>query len=133
MIDPAALMAFGERIGVPLERWQADALGLETRESVLVAPRQSGKSRSLAVLALFVAFNQPGSRTLVVSAGEDGARRLLGDVRRFAAGSPLLASSVLDKFAGLLSLSNGSEIRSVPASERQVRGWAVDFCATRLR
>jgi len=39
----------------------------------------------------------------------------------------LLAGGVVDETGTLLSLSNGSEVRSVPASERQVRGWSVDL------
>jgi hypothetical protein len=64
---------------------------------------------------------------LIISAGELGARRLLKDIRRIATGTPLLAGSVLDDHAELLTLSNGSEIRSVPASERAIRGWQVDL------
>ena len=37
------------RLSQPLADWQADSLTLEHRTTVLVAPRQSGKSRSLAV------------------------------------------------------------------------------------
>ncbi len=121
------LLAFSQEIGVPLTSWQADALTLEARTTAIVAPRQSGKSRSLSVLALWWSFRSPGQRVLIVSAGEEASRRLLADVRRAATGSPLLSASVVDEQAGLLTLSNGSEIRSVPASERQVRGWTVDL------
>ncbi len=100
---------------------------LEARTTVIVAPRQTGKSRSLAVLALHRAFRSPGLRVLIVSAGEDAARRLLAQASAIATSSPLLRGSVVDETAGLLSLTNGSEVRSVPASERQVRGWTVDL------
>ena len=119
--------AFADAIGWPLAAFQVRALGLERRTSVVVAPRQSGKSRSLAVLALWWAFRRREQRTLVISAGEEASRRLLAEIRRVAAGSPLLAGSVADELAGLLTLTNGSEIRSVPASQAQIRGWAVDL------
>lgn len=121
------LGAFADAIGWPLTPWQLRALGLDVRTTAIVAPRQSGKSRSLAVLALWWAYRQREQRVLIVSAGEEAARRLLAEVRRIATGSPLLAGSVLDEQAGLVTLSNGSEVRSVPASERQVRGWTVDL------
>lgn len=121
------LAVFAKVIGQPLTRWQARALRLEHRTTVIVAPRQSGKSRSLAVLALHRAFGQPRSRALVVSAGEEASRRLLAEVRHMATGSPLLRGSVVDEQAQLVTLTNGSEIRSVPASERQIRGWTVDL------
>ncbi len=124
----ADLVVFAREVGCALEPFQARALALEARATVVVGPRQSGKSRSLAVLALHRAFRRRGTHVLIVSGGgESGAFRLLAEVRRVAAGSPLLAGSVVDEQAGLLRLSNGSEIRSVPASERQVRGWSVDL------
>lgn len=118
--------AFGAFVGWPLTAVQAGAMALETRETVLVAPRQTGKSYCLGVLSCWWAFRKPGQRVLIVSAGEDAARRLLGTVRAVAA-SQLLAGSVLDESASLVVLSNGSEIRSVPASERQIRGWSADL------
>jgi len=121
------LATFAEAVGCPLAPWQADSLALERRTTVIVAPRQTGKSRSLAVLALHRAFAHAAHRVLVVSAGEDASRRLLAEAANLATRSPLLAGSVVDENAGLLVLSNGSEVRSVPASERQVRGWAVDL------
>lgn len=123
----ADLKVFADVVGWPLESWQADALTLKARTTALVAPRQSGKSRSLAVLAAWSAFRRQGQRVLLVSAGEDASRRLLAEVRRIVTGSSLLAGSVVDETAGLVTLSNGSEVRSVPASERQVRGWTVDL------
>lgn len=122
-----SLGSFASMVGCSLEHWQARTLKLVAWVTTIVAPRQSGKSRSLAVLALWSAFRRREQRVLLISAGEDASRRLLAEVRRIATGSPLLAGSVVDEQAGLLTLSNGSEVRSVPASERQVRGWAVDL------
>jgi len=121
------LAVFARMVGSPLEPWQARALELESRVTTIVAPRQSGKSRALAVLGLWSAFRRREQRVLLVSAGEEASRRLLAEVRRIATGSSLLAGSVVDEQAGLLTLSNGSEVRSVPASERAVRGWTVDL------
>jgi Helicase len=121
------LLAFSEAIDWPLRPWQADALKLERRTTVIVAPRQVGKSRSLGVLGLWWAFGHANARVLIVSSGEDASRRLLAEAATVAMRSPLLAGSVVDENAGLLVLSNGSEVRSVPASERAVRGWAVDL------
>ncbi len=121
------LQAFAEMAGRPLTDRQASSLQLAKRVTVVVAPRQSGKSRSMAVLALHQAFRRPRTRVLIVSAGEEAARRLLADVRSIASGSALLRGSVADETAGLLTLTNGSEVRSVPNSEKQVRGWTVDL------
>lgn len=121
------LAYFAGAVGSPLTGWQADALRLESRISVIVAPRQSGKSRALAVQGLWWALTRPGATVLLISAGEDASRRLLADVRGLVSGSAFLRASAVDEQAGLLTLTNGSSIRSVPASERQIRGWRVDL------
>lgn len=118
---------FAKAVGRPLTSWQARAMRTRKRTTAIVAPRQAGKSRSLAVGAAHTAYRQPGAIVLIVSAGEDAARRLLAEVRSIVTGSPLLAGSVVDEQQQLVRLSNGSEIRSVPASERQIRGWSVDL------
>jgi hypothetical protein len=46
----SSVRAFAREVGAPLTHWQLRALELEVRISAIVAPRQSGKSRSLAVL-----------------------------------------------------------------------------------
>jgi len=121
------LKAFAEAIGTPLTDWQVDALHLIARITAIVAPRQSGKSRSLAVLALWWAYRTKGQRVLIISAGEDASRRLLSEIRAIVSASPMLRASAVDEQAGLLTLTNGSEIRSVPASERAIRGWSTDL------
>jgi hypothetical protein len=88
--------------------------------------RQAGKSRTLALLALHEAFRAAGRRVLILSAGEDAAKDLLSEISMLAQAS-LLAGSVVDDTASTLTLSNGSVIRSVPASEKQVRGKSVDL------
>jgi thymidine kinase len=119
-------LAFAKAIGMPLAAWQNAALRLRKRITVIAAPRQSGKSRSLTVLGLHRAYTEADHRVLLVSASEDAAKRLLAAAARIATSSPLLAGSVVDENSGLLVLSNGSELRSVPQSERAVRGWSVD-------
>jgi len=121
------LYAFSRAIGVPLTRWQARSFALESFITTIVAPRQSGKSNSTNVVALHRAFRKPRQRVMIVSASEDAARRNLADIRRIAGASRILAGSLVTEQAGLVVLSNGSEIRSVPASERQVRGWSNDL------
>lgn len=123
----ADLGVFAALIGRPLTAWQLVALRLLVRTTVIVAPRQAGKSRALAVLAVWWAFRRPDQRVMLLSAGEEAAKRLLAEVTAITVGSPLLIGSIVDEFASLVRLSNGSEIRSVPASELQVRGHTNDL------
>lgn len=121
------LAAFARILGQPLADHQAESLRLERLVTVIVAHRQAGKSDSTALLALQRAAGRRRFRVLVVSAGEEAAKRLLGQVRALAKSHPLLAVDVVDDSAGLVTLSNGSEIRSVPQSAAQIRGWSVDL------
>ncbi len=108
-------------IGHSLTEAQERAFDLDKRHTAVIAPRQSGKSDALALLAAWHAFSAPSRAVLVVSASEDSARRLLGRVRVIG-GHDLLRGSVVDEQAGKVVLSNGSTIVSVSASERAVRG-----------
>lgn len=120
------LAAFAELIGRPLTDWQARALDLRSAITCIVAGRGMGKSRSLAVLAAWYAFRRRSQAVLVVSASEASARRLLAEVRGIAATEPL-RGSVVDEQAALVRLTNGSAIRSVPSSERTIRGNVCDL------
>lgn len=124
-LDPGA---FAEQVlGQPLWDYQLDFARSKARYRIVCAGRQVGKSTTLATLALFEAATRRNVLVLVVSAGEEAAKRLLADCAQLASNSPSLASSVLDEGKSLLSFSNGSVIRSVPASGRQIRGNPVDL------
>lgn len=123
--DPGAFAS--EVLGQPLWPYQLDFARSEARYRVVCAGRQVGKSTTLATLALFEAATRRNVLVLVVSAGEEAAKRLLADCAALASGSSALASSVLDEGKSVLSFSNGSVIRSVPASGRQIRGNPVDL------
>lgn len=109
----------------PLWRHQLDVATSPARYRVICAGRQVGKSVLLAVLALHTAATRRNATVLLVSAGEEAAKRLLAECAGLA--RDRLSGSVLDETRSTLTLSNGSTIRSVPASERQIRGWPVDL------
>lgn len=110
----------------PLWEHQREVVCSPARFRAITAGRQSGKSRTVAVAALHQAFTVPGSMTLIISAGEPSAQRLLAEVAALSS-APLLTGSVVDETKSQVTLSNGSLVMSVPASQRQVRGWAVDL------
>lgn len=93
---------------------------------MIAAGRQVGKSVLLATAALYEAATRRSVIVLLVSAGEVASRRLLAECAALARDSALLGG-VLDESRSELTLSNGSRILSVPASERQIRGWPVDL------
>lgn len=117
---------FCQSVGHPRTSFQLDAMRLDCRQTVVVAPRQCGKSESLSLLALWWAFRQSNQLVMVVSASETAAVRLLGTIRDFCT-HPLLKDAVVDETMTRLVLSNGSRILSMPASEKAIRGWSVDL------
>lgn len=122
------LGAFAAEVGEPLEGWQRADLTLDAPITCLLWGRQMGKSRGLALVALHSALAAPGRRVLLVSgSGELGARRLLAEARGIARASPLMRSSVIDEAANLITLSSGSEVRCVSASEPAIRGWRANL------
>lgn len=113
-------------LGRRMWRHQLEVLTSSARYRTICAGRQVGKSVLLACAALFEAATRRNITVLVVSAGEVASRRLLGEAAAMATDSPLLGG-VLDESRSEIRLSNGSRIISVPASSRQIRGWAVDL------
>lgn len=117
----------GRVLGRPLWPHQVELARSPARYRVMCAGRQVGKSTLLAVLALHTAATRRDALVLLVSAGEHASRRLLAEAADLATGSALLRGSVLDESRSSLTLANGSRILSVPASQRQIRGWPVDL------
>jgi hypothetical protein len=114
-------------VGQPLWDHQRAVLASPARYRLVTAGRQVGKSRMLAIAALHQAFSVPRSTTLVVSAGDTAAKRVMADTAALAQGSALLTGSVVDESSQVVTLSNGSTIRSVPSSMAQIRGWSLDL------
>lgn len=116
--DPAV---FAELlVGQRLWPHQLDVVRSPARYRVLNAGRRAGKTRVFGVLSLHQAFAVPGSKVLIVSAGDVASKRMFADIAGMAAGAPLLAGSVADETKSLSTLSNRSQIECVPASMAKV-------------
>ena len=120
------LGAFARLVGQPLAPFQLEALTLATRHTALLAPRQTGKSYSLALLVAWWVYSRPGQQVLMISNREDTAKALLKVVRDVAR-HPLLRMSVTEDLKTRLELSNGSAVEAVPQSEAAVRGRSNDL------
>jgi hypothetical protein len=123
-LDPAA---FAEQVlQRPLWPHQIEFARCTAKFRSVNAGRQVGKSEVLAVTSLFEAATRANIFVLILSAGEAASRRLLATAAQLAARSDLLRGSVMDESKSTIVLSNGSTIMSIPASERQARGWSAD-------
>lgn len=115
-----------EIVGAPLWPHQLEFANSPARIRAVCSGRQAGKSRTLALLALHTAFSQPGSKVLILSAGEEAAKGVLADITHLLS-APLMAGSTVEENRSRITLSTGSEIVCVPASTRQVRGRSIDL------
>ena len=114
-------------IGQPLWPHQVEVVRSTARYRVLCAGRRSGKTRVFGVLALHGAFSRPGFKVLIVSSGVDSAKNMFADISGMAMGSAHLRGSVADDLTRELTLSNGSTIKCVPSSMKQVRSTEADL------
>lgn len=108
-------------VGEALWKHQLEVARSSARIRCICSGRRAGKSRTLAILSLFEAFTRPDARVLIISATEDAAKNLLAEIAQLLS-APILRGSSLEENRSRILLSNGSEIVSVPASERQIRG-----------
>ncbi len=112
--------------GVPLWPHQLALATSTARVRCVASGRQSGKTFALAMMATHAGFAEPGRHVLIISAGDEASKDLLAQCSELTQ-APILAGSVVDAQSHSITLSNGSTIRSVPASEKAIRGKAVDI------
>lgn len=87
------LGVFAELIGLPMEPWQLAEMRSPTWQTILISPRQCGKSRSLSLLAVWTAFRQPKQMILVVSAAPGMTHNPVVEPRTAAGMTVLSAAS----------------------------------------
>jgi hypothetical protein len=91
--------------------------------STVAAARRVGKSTVAQVLAMWTAFTYRNSKTIILSAGQDSSRRMTEAIADELNAHKLTRGAVVDDFSTRIRLSNASEIVSLPASQKQVRGY----------
>src|SRR4051812_29257079 len=115
--------AFADRVlGQPLWPHQQELVESEAFISVVAAARRVGKSTTAEILAIHTAFSTRNCKVVILSAAQDSSRRITEGIAQRLNASPATRGAVVDDFATRVTLSNGSEIISLPASQRQVRG-----------
>lgn len=119
-LDPVQL---ARQAGTEPDPWQADVLRSPAPRILLNAARQTGKSSTVAIMALHQAIYGPGSLTLLLSPTlrQSGElfKKCLSVYRTL--GRPVPAES---ETALTLTLDNASRIVSLPGQEQTVRGYS---------
>jgi hypothetical protein len=120
MIDPAV---FSSEAGLPPDPWQAKLLRSAAPRILVNCSRQSGKSTSMATLALHEALYVDGSLSLMVSPTQRQSgelfRKMLAVYRGL--GRPVAADA---ESALSLELENHSRIVALPGKEGTIRGYS---------
>jgi len=118
--DAVTLM---RRAGLEPDAWQAELLRSGASRQLLLACRQSGKSTTCAVLALWHALSEPKSLILLLSPSLRQSQELFKKVqdayRALGHPAPLQAESALR-----YELTNGSRIIALPGTESNIRGYS---------
>jgi hypothetical protein len=116
--------AFSKRV-LRRELWSHQAEVAKSRKfiSVVAAARRTGKTVVAETLAIHTAFSNRACRVIVLSATQDAARRLTESIGATLNRFDETRGAVVDDFATRVRLRNGSQIISLPASQRQVRGY----------
>lgn len=114
---------FCKSLGITPDDWQARVLNSSAKHIILLCSRQSGKSLTAQLLALWTCTFQPNSLVLVVSSS------LRQSLEMFRGVLNLLSKTkdhgaLIEETKQACTLSNGSRIISLPSSESTIRGYA---------
>ena len=108
-------------LGYRPDPWQADFLRSDSQRIILNCSRQSGKSTTTAILALWEAIYKPKSVIVLDSPSLRQSQELM---LKFSEFLTMVDSSVkLDSDTKLsVRFSNGSRVVALPGSEKTIRG-----------
>ncbi len=119
-LDPVLM---SRRAGINPDDWQQRVLRSGSRRLLLNAARQSGKSTTVATLALHTALYEPKALVLIVSPSErqsgETFRKIVHTYR--ALGRPVAPTS---EGALHLELANGSRVLALPGREETIRSFS---------
>lgn len=120
-LDPCAL--FRAAVGAAPDKWQASVLRSQAPRVLLNCCRQSGKSTTVAVLALWTALFKPGTLILILSPSQRQSSEMFRKVQAayLAVGQPVPATTTS---ATTLELVNRSRVVSLPGEESTIRGFS---------
>jgi predicted phage terminase large subunit-like protein len=114
---------FARQLNIEPDPWQSDLLHSKDKRIILNCSRQSGKSTTVALLALHHALRNPGSLILILSPSQRQSGELLRKVLGFYRELGRLGNSKSDS-ATTLEFNNGSRIIALPDSEATIRGYS---------
>ena len=119
-LDPVLLM---RAAGIEPDEWQARVLRSTAPRQLLNCCRQSGKSTTVAALAVHTALYEPMSLTLLLSASERQAEELRQKCKTIYQAQPHAQRLFSDRLDGMV-FPNESRILALPSKDATIRGYS---------
>ncbi|MGZ4926316.1 MAG: phage terminase large subunit [Halobacteriota archaeon] len=119
-LDPVLL---AQQLGIAPDPWQRTLLRCREKQIILNCSRQSGKSTTVAILALWHALTTPNALVLILSPSHRQSSELFKKVVAFyrELNRPIKAEN---ETTLTLELANKARIVSLPGKEQTVRGFS---------
>jgi hypothetical protein len=119
-LDPTRIL---RALGLTADPWQRDLLLARERQILLNCSRQSGKSTTVAALALHTVLCHPSSLVLLLSPSQRQSGELFRKVLDgyHALGEPVFA---VRETQDVLELEDGSRVLALPSREETLRGFS---------
>jgi hypothetical protein len=114
---------FARDCGVEPDPWQANLLRTRPHRSLMLCPRQTGKSTVAQLTALWTALYEPQSLVVIVSPSDRQSTEMLDVIARYH--SALDAAPLDRKNMHRMEFANGSKVIALPGTERTIRGIAA--------
>jgi hypothetical protein len=107
----------------PLWPHQVEAAESRAFITSIAAARRTGKTVLAETLAVWTAMRERNVMVLLLSATQEASRRLTESIAATLNARELTRGAVVDDLTTRIRLTNGSQIISLPASQRQIRGY----------
>lgn len=117
-------MAFCALVGFTPDGWQRDLLTTSKPRVLVNCSRQTGKSMTCSLAALFRSITRPNHLTLCISPSDRQSGELFKKVLYWVDRLPQ-RPAIVKETARELALRNGSRIVSLPSSAHTIRGFSA--------
>lgn len=125
MSDPTTSVAtFAAKVlKQPLWPHQVEAAASKAFVTTVAAARRTGKSTLAETLAIWTCLRERNVLAIILSATQESSRRMTESIAATLNANALTQAAVVDDFSTRVKLTNGSQIISLPASQKQIRGY----------
>jgi Terminase large subunit, T4likevirus-type, N-terminal len=120
-VDP---VAFAQSLGIACDPWQIKALRSPHKRVQILASRQSGKSMTCALYALWFAINHPKATVLIISPSLRQSQLMMRTILDFY--NELNIPSEVESALSLRIATTKSVIVALPGIEKTIRGYRAD-------